>query len=72
MKSGELAKVASEFSFQGVEDLIAAVGYGKITANQIIGKILPQEKLDQQKEELKEGRFKSSFIKLHVAPRMLF
>ena len=58
IKSGDLAKVASEFSFQGVDDLIAAVGYGKLTVNQIIGKILPQEKLDQQKEELKEGRFK--------------
>jgi GTP pyrophosphokinase len=64
IKSGELAKVASEFSFQGVDDLIAAVGYGKITANQIIGKILPQEKLDQQKEELKEGRFKSLVHKI--------
>ena len=58
IKSGDLAKVASEFSFQGVDDLIAAVGYGKLTVNQIIGKILPQEKLEQQKEELKEGRFK--------------
>src|SRR4030043_1068424 len=37
IKSGDLARVASEFSFQGVEDLIAAVGYGKLTVNQIIG-----------------------------------
>jgi GTP diphosphokinase / guanosine-3',5'-bis(diphosphate) 3'-diphosphatase len=69
IKSGELAKVASEFSYQGVEDLIAAVGYGKITANQIIGKILPQEKLEQQKEELKEGRFKHFIQKITHAPR---
>ena len=69
IKSGELATVASEFSFQGVEDLIAAVGYGKITANQIIGKILPQEKLEQQKEELKEGRFKHFIQKITHTPR---
>jgi guanosine-3',5'-bis(diphosphate) 3'-pyrophosphohydrolase len=69
MKSGELAKVASEFSFQVVEDLIAAVGYGKITANQIIGKILPQEKLEQQKEDLKEGRFKHLIQKITRAPK---
>ncbi len=68
IKSGELAKVASEFSYQGVEDLIAAVGYGKITANQIIGKILPQEKLEQQKEELKEGRFKHFIQKITHTP----
>jgi GTP pyrophosphokinase len=69
IKSGELAKVASEFSFQGVDDLIAAVGYGKITANQIIGKILPQEKLEQQKEDLKEGRFKHFIQTITRTPR---
>jgi guanosine-3',5'-bis(diphosphate) 3'-pyrophosphohydrolase len=68
LKSDELAKVASEFSFQGVEDLIAAVGYGKVTVNQIIGKILPQEKLEQ-KEEQKEGRLKSLIQKVTRRPR---
>jgi GTP pyrophosphokinase len=57
IKSGELAKVASEFSFKDVDDLIAAVGYGKVTANQIIGKILPPERLEQHGEE-EEGRLK--------------
>jgi GTP diphosphokinase / guanosine-3',5'-bis(diphosphate) 3'-diphosphatase len=57
IKSGELAKVASEFSFKEVDDLIAAVGYGKVTANQIIGKILPPERLEQHGEE-EEGRLK--------------
>jgi GTP pyrophosphokinase len=57
IKSGELAKVASEFSFKEVDDLIAAVGYGKVTANQIIGKILPPERLEQKEEE-EEGRLK--------------
>ncbi len=69
IKSGELAKVANEFSFQGVDDLIAAVGYGKVTANQIIGKLLPQEKLEQQKDELKEGRFKHLFRRITRAPK---
>ncbi len=57
IKSGDLARVASDFSFHDVDDLIAAVGYGKLTANQIIGKILPPEKLEQ-KEEQEEGRLK--------------
>ncbi len=57
IKSGELAKVASEFSFKEVDDLIAAVGYGKVTANQVIGKILPPERLEQHGEE-EEGRLK--------------
>jgi GTP diphosphokinase / guanosine-3',5'-bis(diphosphate) 3'-diphosphatase len=54
MKSGELDKAANEFSFHGIDDLIAAIGYGRITANQIIGKVVPQEKLEE-KQELKEG-----------------
>lgn len=57
IKSGELAKVASEFSFREVDDLIAAVGYGKVTANQIIGKILPPERMEQKEGE-QEGRLK--------------
>jgi guanosine-3',5'-bis(diphosphate) 3'-pyrophosphohydrolase len=69
IKSGDLAKVANEFSFQGVDDLIAAVGYGKVTANQIIGKILPQERLEQQREEQKEGRLKHLFKKITRSPK---
>jgi len=57
IKSGELARVAGEFSFREVDDLIAAVGYGKVTANQIIGKILPPERLEPKEEE-QEGRLK--------------
>jgi len=69
IKSGELTRVAGEFSYQGVDDLIAAVGYGKITANQIIGKLLPQEKLEQQKEEQQEGRLKHFIQKLTRGPK---
>jgi len=69
IKSGDLARVASEFSFQGVDDLIAAVGYGKVTANQIIGKILPQERLEQQREKQEEGRLKHLFKKITRGPK---
>jgi len=61
--------VANEFSFQGVDDLIAAVGYGKVTANQIIGKILPQERLEQLREEQKQGRLKDLFKKITRSPK---
>ena len=59
IKSGDLAKVAGHFSFQGEDDLIAAIGYGKITANQLIGRIVPQEQLDQR--EKKEPEEKTGF-----------
>ncbi len=44
LKSEEaLQKVARDLSFVRVDDLLAGVGFGKISANQIIGKLLPKE-----------------------------
>jgi GTP diphosphokinase / guanosine-3',5'-bis(diphosphate) 3'-diphosphatase len=58
-KSGDLAKAAEDFSFQGEDDLIAAIGYGKITANQLIGRLVPQEQMEQR--EKKEPEEKTGF-----------
>ncbi len=49
LKSGEVARVAGEFSFHEVDDLLAAVGYGKISSNQIIGRLVPSERLEKEK-----------------------
>jgi len=53
LKSGEIQKVANDFGFQSVDDLMASVGYGKISSKQIAGKLIPPEKLeagDKKKE----------------------
>lgn len=42
LKSEQLAQAASEFSFGSVEDLLASVGYGKVSPVQIVRKLLPQ------------------------------
>jgi GTP pyrophosphokinase len=49
LKSGEMVKVATDFSFHEVDDLLAAIGYGKISANQVIGRLVPSEKLEKEK-----------------------
>ncbi len=54
-KSGEMKKVATEFGFVGEDDLLAAVGYGKLSCNQILGKLIPSEKLEERQER-KETR----------------
>ncbi len=56
VKSEEMKKIAGDFSFQAVEDLMAEVGYGNISVNQIIGKLIPPEKLEKEKKE--ESRLK--------------
>ena len=63
-KSGELKQIAAEFGFAGDDDLLAAVGYGKISANQIIGKLLPGEKI-QERVERKESRLGAVIDKLN-------
>ncbi len=62
----EMEKAASDFNFKTVDDLIANIGYGKITPLQIIGKLAPDIKpkkedtlfnklLPRRKERKKKG-----------------
>jgi len=54
LKSDELEKAASALSVQGPESLLASVGYGKLSVNTVLGKILPADKLrDRQKFSFK-------------------
>jgi GTP pyrophosphokinase len=62
-KSGEFKKIAAEFGYAADEDLMAAVGYGKISSSQIVGKLLPEEKLKERAEH-KESRLEAVINKL--------
>ncbi|MFY9941878.1 MAG: bifunctional (p)ppGpp synthetase/guanosine-3',5'-bis(diphosphate) 3'-pyrophosphohydrolase [Desulfobacterales bacterium] len=42
MKSAEMDTVVEQFGFKSVEDLIASVGYGKITPLQVVRKFMPK------------------------------
>ena len=62
-KSGEFKKIAADFGYAADDDLLAAVGYGKISSSQIVGKLLPEEKLKERAEH-KESRLESVINKL--------
>ncbi|RJP56109.1 MAG: bifunctional (p)ppGpp synthetase/guanosine-3',5'-bis(diphosphate) 3'-pyrophosphohydrolase [Deltaproteobacteria bacterium] len=47
-KTGDLKVIAEEFGFHDVDDLLAEVGYGKLSVKQIIHRIIPQERLDTE------------------------
>ncbi|MGD8700987.1 MAG: bifunctional (p)ppGpp synthetase/guanosine-3',5'-bis(diphosphate) 3'-pyrophosphohydrolase [Desulfosarcina sp.] len=47
IKSEEMQKVVETFGFKQINDLIASVGYGKITPLQIVRKITPKETADE-------------------------
>ena len=42
LKTGEVQTLAKEFSFDTIDDLLAAVGYGLYTPLQVLGKIIPE------------------------------
>jgi guanosine-3',5'-bis(diphosphate) 3'-pyrophosphohydrolase len=42
-KTEDMAKVGTHFGFKAVEDLVANVGYGKITPLQVVRKIAPKQ-----------------------------
>ncbi|NOX33556.1 MAG: bifunctional (p)ppGpp synthetase/guanosine-3',5'-bis(diphosphate) 3'-pyrophosphohydrolase [Deltaproteobacteria bacterium] len=51
VKSGEIKKVADAFGFKTIDDLIAHVGFGKLTPLQVLNKALPE----LEKQEAKKG-----------------
>ena len=63
IKSGELKKIANEYGFNLEDDLMAAVGYGKIAPSKLISKLLPEEKIKARQEQ-KESRLSSVINKL--------
>lgn len=50
VKSGEIKKVSDAYGFKTVDDLIAHVGFGKITPLQVLNKVMPEV----EKQEVKE------------------
>jgi guanosine-3',5'-bis(diphosphate) 3'-pyrophosphohydrolase len=42
MKNEQILSIAKEFSFHSVEDLIAQIGFGKISPRQVLGRLKPK------------------------------
>jgi len=51
VKSGDIGKVAESFGFKTVDDLIAHVGFGKLTARQVLNRVLPDLEKDQEHKD---------------------
>jgi GTP pyrophosphokinase len=45
LKNGELKKVSEELGYRVEDDLLVALGYGKVVPNQVIARVVPPEKL---------------------------
>lgn len=51
-KSGEVLKIAQEFSFRAETDLYAAIGYGKLSPKILITKLVPPQDREKAKADL--------------------
>ncbi len=51
-KTDELADVADHFGFKTIDDLVANVGYGKITPLQVVRKFAPKSKSEETQETI--------------------
>lgn len=61
VKSGEIMAVAEAYGFKQVEDLIAHVGYGKITPLQVLHKAIPGVEEEQKEPSLLSKIVRSKF-----------
>lgn len=52
LKSEKMEKVVKDFGFKTTDDLIASVGYGKITPLQIIRKITPKPETEESEKSI--------------------
>ena len=51
-KTEQMAKVGANFGFKAVDDLVANVGYGKITPLQVVRKIAPKQEPEADQESI--------------------
>jgi GTP pyrophosphokinase len=63
LKAGELKKIGNEYGFNSEDDLLAAIGYGKLSAGQIIAKLIPEERI-LARQGHKESRIATVINKL--------
>jgi len=72
INSKEILEVARSFNIKTREDLLIAVGYGKLSAHQIVNKLLPEpEKIEKHKVKRDIGRAEKG-IKIKGVDNIMF
>ena len=63
LRSDELSRVAGDLGVKTSDDVLAAVGYGKLSAVQVAGKLLPPEEV-ARREERKDSKIREFVRKI--------
>jgi len=65
--SGDVQKkLLADLGFGKIDDLLANVGYGKVTVGQVVNRVVPKEKIS---EDVEAGRFEKVLDKLRRKPK---
>ncbi len=56
LKQGNLEKVAAEFTYKTVDDLLSAVGYARITPKQVLHKLVPKPEAAEDRKGRPEDK----------------
>jgi GTP pyrophosphokinase len=54
LKEERLAEAARKFSYQSADDLLASIGYGKLSAAMVVGKLVPEKAAEKSPESVFE------------------
>ena len=54
LKEERLAEAAHKFSYQNADDLLASIGYGKLSAAMVVGKLVPEKAAEKSPESVFE------------------
>ncbi len=61
MKNEQILSIAKEFSFHSVEDLIAQIGFGKISPRQVLGRLKPKLGIKEERHPGLVGKMVGRF-----------
>ncbi len=67
LTSAEMTQTVEDLGFKRVDDLLASVGYGKVSLGQVISRVVPQEKL-REEQPAGPGRFEKVLEKIRKKP----
>ena len=56
LKQERLMEAAKRFGFVGVDDLLASIGFGKLTAAQALGRIVGTKELEARRQEIRREK----------------
>ncbi len=59
LKEERLAEAAHKFSYQSADDLLASIGYGKLSAAMVVGKLVPEKAVEKSPESVFEEAARS-------------